>query len=72
MIITFIGNCQTVSLCYFFQQLLNHNNNIYYLSYSERFNRVLGKWSYKVKNKITDYTNSIEIIKKSDIIDNAR
>jgi hypothetical protein len=69
MNITFIGNCQMLSLCYFFQQLLNSTYyKIFWISYSEDFNKHLGLWSNKCKNKITDYDISIKQIKNSDII----
>lgn len=68
MNITFIGNCQTVSLCYFFQQLLSEDNNICWVLYHEEFKQHLNNWSDKCKNKIIDYDNSIQTIKDSDII----
>jgi hypothetical protein len=68
MNITFIGNCQTLSLCFFFQELLHQNNNIYWILYGEDFKQHIGVWSEKCKNKILDYDNSIQKIKDSDII----
>jgi hypothetical protein len=68
MNITFIGNCQTVSLCFYFQQLLNENNNICWVLYLEDFKQHIGNWSVKCKNKITDYHDSLENLKNSDII----
>ena len=68
MNITFIGNCQTVSLCYYFQQLLSKDNNICWVLYGEEFKQHLNNWSVKCKNKIIDYDNSIQTIKDSDII----
>jgi len=68
MNITFIGNCQTVSLCFYFQQLLNENNNIYWVLYGDEFKQHLGNWSVKCKNKIIDYDELIKKIKDSDII----
>ncbi len=68
MNITFIGNCQTLSLCFYFQQLLNKNNNICWISYGEEFNQHIGVWSAKCKNKIIDYDFSIQKIKDSDLI----
>ena len=69
MNITFIGNCQMLSLCYFFQQLLHSKNyNIFWIAYSEDFKKHLGHWSNKCKNKITDNNISIKQIKNSDII----
>jgi len=66
--ITFIGNCQLVSLCFYFQQLLSKNNNIRYVTYGEEFKPQVGSWSGKCKNKIVDYDISIQTIKDSDII----
>jgi hypothetical protein len=69
MNITFIGNCQTISLCFYFQQLLNKDeNNICWVLYGEEFKSNLNNWSDKCKNKIIDYHASIEKIKDSDII----
>ena len=68
MNITFIGNCQPLALCFYFQQLLNKNNNIFWISYGEDFNQHIGGWSVKCKNKIIDYDNSIQKIKDSDVI----
>lgn len=68
MNITFIGNCQTLSLCFYFQQLLNENNNICWVIYGEEFKPAIGDWAVKCKNKIIDYDNSIQKIKDSDII----
>ena len=68
MNITFIGNCQTVALCFYFQQLLNQNNNICWISYGEEFKQYLGKWCFKCKNKIIDHYSSIRKIKNSDVI----
>ena len=71
MNITFIGNCQTISLCFYFQQLLNQNNNIYWVLYGEEFKTLANgrdNWLKKCKNKIMDYNNSIRQIKNSDII----
>jgi hypothetical protein len=70
MNITFLGNCQTVSLCFYFQQLLKENNNICWVSYGEEIKPHIidSDWSKKCKNKIFDYNNSIQTIKDSDII----
>jgi len=67
MNITFIGNCQTISLCFYFQQLLNENN-ISWVLYGEEFRQHIGNYAVKCKNKVIDYDNSIQIIKDSDII----
>ena len=66
MIITFIGNCQTVSLCFYFQQLLTCE--VYWILFGNEFKPHLGEWSDKVKNKIIDPEKSINCIKNSDII----
>ena len=68
MNITFIGNCQTIALCFYFQQLLNENNNICWVLYDEEFKPHIGNWSSKCKNKVIDYNYSIQKIKDSDII----
>ena len=66
MNITFIGNCQTVALCFYFQQLLNEN--ICWVLYGEEFKPHINDWTMKCKNKILDYDKSIQTIKDSDII----
>lgn len=68
MNITFMGNCQMVSLCYYFQQLLSKDNHICWVLYQEEFKQHLGNWSVKCENQILDYDNSIQTIKDSDII----
>jgi len=69
MNITFIGNCQTISLCFYFQKLLNENYNICWLLFDEEFKpHITGDWCVKCKNKITDYNKSIQKIKNSDVI----
>ena len=69
MNITFIGTCQQLSLCFYFQQLLNSKNyNICWVSYNKKFNIHLGKWSDKCINKITNEDKAIQVIKDSDII----
>jgi hypothetical protein len=68
MNITFIGNCQTVALCFFFQQLLPKDNNICWVLYGEEFKMHMGIWSVKCNNKIIDYDTSIQTIKDSDVI----
>ena len=69
MNITFIGNCQTVSLCFYLQQLLSPKHyNISWVLYGEEFKQHIGCWSVKCKNKILDYNKSIQQIKNSDII----
>ena len=68
--ITFIGNCQMVSLCYFFQRLLDVNKyNVKWVCYGKDFQRV-GKrrWANKCLNKILNYNDSIERLKISDVV----
>jgi hypothetical protein len=65
--ITFIGNCQTASLCFYFQQLLG-SNNISWVLYGNEFLPHLGNWSNPIKNKIINYDESIQVIKTSDVI----
>ena len=67
MNLTFIGNCQSVSLCFYFQQLLI-DWNIQWVLYGDEFKMHLGEWSHKTKNKILNYDISIDVIKKSDFI----
>jgi hypothetical protein len=69
MNITFIGNCQKVSLCFYFQQLLNSSDyNICYIVSNKEFISNLGDWSDKCINKITNECEAIQRIKDSDII----
>jgi hypothetical protein len=67
MIITCIGNCQALTFCFYLQQLLGPDN-INWITYGDEFIRHLRRWSDKCQNKITDYDESIEQIKISDII----
>lgn len=67
--ITFIGNCQTLSLCFFFQELLeNQNYSVYWISYDDEFNEHVQDWTDKCKNKILFQDEAIERIEESDII----
>lgn len=68
MIITFIGNCQLISLCFFFQELQQIDNTVYWVSYSDNFNKHLAMWSDKCKNKILNYDDGIKVIENSDVI----
>ena len=69
MEITFIGNCQTASLCFYFQQLLDPQHcNISWTLYGNDFLQYLGNWSEPIRNKIFNYDESIVAIKNSDII----
>jgi hypothetical protein len=68
MIITFIGNCQTATLCFYFQQLLV-NCHCQWILFGDGFKPALGEWIDKVKNIILDHKNlGIDTIKNSDII----
>lgn len=69
MNITFIGNCQLLTLCYYFQQLLNLNeNNICWILYGPEWKKHIGEWANKCKNKIVHHNVAIRQIKHSDII----
>lgn len=69
MNITFIGNCQAVSLCFFFQMLDPSNTNISWILYGEEFRPHVGPgWSSKCRNKIVDYEEGMNVIKNSDVI----
>lgn len=65
MKIVFIGNCQTLSLCYFFQ-LLGHSS--YWLIYGDEFFQHLTYWTVKIQNKITDWPTSLEHLQTCDVI----
>ena len=68
MYITFIGNCQTVGLCIYFQDILK-NDTSSWLLYGEEFHgHIVQKWTEKCHNKIMEYEKSIEQIKNSDVI----
>ena len=67
MNIVFIGNCQTVSLCFYFQQLLS-DYNIKWVLYGDEFKPHLNSWSDKVKDKILDYHIAYDLLKNSDAI----
>ncbi len=56
-----------LSLCFYYQQLLGHNN-IRWLLYSNEFLKHMGRWSDKVKNKIINYNLAFNVIKNSDVI----
>jgi len=58
-----------LSLCFYFQQLLDSNNiNCSWVLYGEEFQPHLNTWSDKCKNKILNYDESIQKIKDSDVI----
>lgn len=68
-VMSLIGNCQTVTLCFYLQQLLSPANySVNWLMYGNDFRQHLGKWSYKCNNKILDYDVIISKIKESDVI----
>jgi hypothetical protein len=68
-IISLLGNCQMVTLCFYLQQLLDPSEyKINWLLYDPEFSRHLGSWSYKCKNKILKYEDSIDEIRRSDYI----
>lgn len=68
MNITFIGNCQTVTLCFYFQQLCD-GFNIKWVLYGDEFKQHLGyAWTNKVQNMVLDYDMAFDVIKNSDII----
>ena len=67
MYITFIGNCQSLALSFYFEQLLDPVKfNICWILYGESFRRC--SYLTKCKNRIHDYDLSLERIKCSDII----
>ena len=70
--ILFIGNCQTLSLCFYFQQLVKKYNNEYIVSwvlYGNEFKPILEhEWTKKCQNIIIDQNESFELIKTSDVI----
>ena len=69
MNITFIGNCQTASLCFYFQSLLSGKDyNVSWILYGDEFRQHLGSWIEKCQNKILEYEQAIEQITRSDII----
>ena len=67
MNITFIGNCQTASLCFYFQQLLG-DDGIKWIVYGPEFQSHLEPFMDKVKNKIVDDDKIFDVIKNSDFI----
>jgi hypothetical protein len=70
MIISFIGNYQTLCLCYLFQHLLNENENeINWLLYGNHFFPYsIAEWTSKCNNKINEKEQILNKIKTSDII----
>ena len=70
--LTFIGNCQMLSLCYFFQQLLfeQRQYKVHWLLYGDEFKQYLFlPWSDKCQHKISNYEEAkLHIQNSSDII----
>jgi dTDP-4-dehydrorhamnose 3,5-epimerase len=67
MIISFIGNCQTIALCILLQRLLRKKPYlIVWLLYGDEFKE--HDWSLKCMNSFTEYEESLEQIKLSDVI----
>jgi len=67
MIISFIGNCQSVALCILLQRLLRRKPYlVVWLLYGDEFKE--HDWSLKCMNSITDYEASLEKITISDVI----
>jgi hypothetical protein len=64
-----LGNCQTVGLCILLQELLNNNSNysVYWCCYGDEFIGHLGPWSNPC-NKILNYEESVNYLKKCDFI----
>lgn len=67
MIISFIGNCQTIALCILLQRLLRKKPYlIVWLLYGDEFKE--HDWSHICMNSFTEYEESLEQIKLSDVI----
>jgi hypothetical protein len=68
--IGFVGNCQLLSLCFYTQFLLRENNEytVRYISYDNAFNVHIESWADKCNNKILNYSDGIEYLKKCDFI----
>ena len=67
MQITFIGNCQLVSLCFYFQQLLGPDSATW-VCYGNEFLPFLHPWSDKCVNKILDNDSGLAKVRTSDVI----
>jgi hypothetical protein len=67
MKIVFVGNCQTGSLSFYFQQL-SSNYDVKWLLYHESFKGHFGEWSDKIENKIDNYDIIMDEIRNSDVI----
>jgi hypothetical protein len=70
MTISFIGNCQTLCLCYLFQHLLDKDkNDINWLLYGNHFFPYsVQEWTSKCNNKIIEEDQILNKIRTSDII----
>ena len=67
MIISFIGNCQTIALCILLQRLLRKKPYlIVWLLYGAEMKE--HDWSHICMNSFTEYEESLEQIKLSDVI----
>lgn len=68
--IAFIGNCQTVSLCFFLQKLLVRKPNyiVKWCLYGDEFTAYVSNWSEKCRHKIVNYDESLEYIKICDYV----
>ena len=67
MNITFIGNCQTATLCFYFQKLMGECG-IKWVLYGTEMEPHLGEWIDKVKNKVLNFDLAFDVIKNSDVI----
>ena len=68
-ILSLIGNCQMVTLCFYLQQLLDPSEyKVNWLSYGPEFEIHLGKWSQKCQNKIRSHDDSIKELHQSDFV----
>jgi len=65
MKVTFIGNCQLVALCYYFQQL---TDDAKWVCYGKEFLEHLASWSDKCADKILDHDEAIARVRASDVI----
>ena len=64
-----VGNCQTVGLCILLQELIKDNSNysVYWCCYGDEFIQHLTDWSDDC-NKILNYQESVNYLKKCDFI----
>lgn len=66
MKIVFVGNCQTASLCFYFQQLLGDQSSVWLL-YDNDFLQFYGPWLDKV-NKRLDVESIFQELKQCDVV----